>query len=95
MIGEGRNINVTLIFLFERYAGVVKAYLSGLEDLRQRGGDLRPQLANPAGSNGACMRVDFVDEVDVEIGDVAIDRHQVSTTASSTHSCRHLPRGSS
>ena len=32
MIGEGRNINVTLIFSLERYAAVMEAYLSGLED---------------------------------------------------------------
>jgi transaldolase len=40
MIGEGEIINVTLIFSVERYADVVEAYLTGLEDLRQRGGDL-------------------------------------------------------
>jgi transaldolase len=32
MIGEGRSINVTLIFSLERYADVMEAYLSGLED---------------------------------------------------------------
>ena len=32
MIGEGRNINVTLIFSLERYAAVMEAYLAGLED---------------------------------------------------------------
>jgi transaldolase len=32
MIGEGRSINVTLIFSLERYAAVMEAYLSGLED---------------------------------------------------------------
>ena len=32
MIGEGRSINVTLIFSLERYAEVIEAYLSGLED---------------------------------------------------------------
>jgi transaldolase len=31
MIGEGRSINVTLIFSLERYAEVIEAYLSGLE----------------------------------------------------------------
>jgi transaldolase len=33
MIGEGRSINVTLIFSLDRYAQVMEAYLSGLEDL--------------------------------------------------------------
>ena len=32
MIGEGRSINVTLIFSLERYADVMEAYLAGLED---------------------------------------------------------------
>jgi len=31
MIAEGRSINVTLIFSLERYADVIEAYLSGLE----------------------------------------------------------------
>jgi len=39
MIGEGRNINVTLIFSLERYTEVMEAYLSGLEDLVAAGGD--------------------------------------------------------
>jgi transaldolase len=33
MIGEGRNINVTLIFSLERYSDVMEAYIAGLEDL--------------------------------------------------------------
>src|SRR5436189_1489433 len=40
-IAEGANINVTLIFAVERYVKVVEAYLAGLEELRNRGGDLR------------------------------------------------------
>jgi transaldolase len=32
MIGEGRSVNVTLIFSIERYAAVIDAYLGGLED---------------------------------------------------------------
>jgi transaldolase len=32
MIAEGRSINITLIFSIERYADVVEAYLSGLEE---------------------------------------------------------------
>jgi len=39
MIADGRNINVTLIFSLSRYAEVIEAYLSGLEDLVGRGGD--------------------------------------------------------
>jgi transaldolase len=40
MIGEGRSINVTLIFSLARYRQVIEAYLSGLESLAARGGDL-------------------------------------------------------
>ena len=40
MIGEGVNINVTLIFSVQRYAEVVEAFLSGLEDFKKKGGDL-------------------------------------------------------
>ncbi len=41
MLGEGVNINVTLIFSVERYAEVVESFLSGLEDFKKKGGDLR------------------------------------------------------
>jgi transaldolase / glucose-6-phosphate isomerase len=40
MIGEGVNINVTLIFSVERYAEVAEAFLAGLEDFKGKGGDL-------------------------------------------------------
>jgi len=40
-IAEGANINVTLIFAVERYVKVVEAYLAGLEQLRESGGDPR------------------------------------------------------
>ena len=39
MLGEGVNINVTLIFSTERYDEVVDAFMSGLEDLKSSGGD--------------------------------------------------------
>lgn len=40
LIGRGLNINVTLLFSVDVYAQVVAAYLSGLEDLADAGGDL-------------------------------------------------------
>jgi transaldolase len=40
MVGEGANINVTLIFAVERYVKVVEAFLAGLEQHRAEGGDL-------------------------------------------------------
>jgi len=39
MLGRGVNINVTLIFSVDRYAEVVEAFMSGLEDLKRAGGD--------------------------------------------------------
>ncbi len=39
LIGQGININVTLIFSLEMYARVRDAYVSGLEDLANAGGD--------------------------------------------------------
>jgi len=40
MIGEGRNINVTLIFSLDRYNAIIEAYISGLETFASAGGDL-------------------------------------------------------
>jgi transaldolase len=58
MIAEGRNINVTLIFSLARYAEVIEAYLSGLEALAERGGDL-------AGVHSVASF--FVSRVDTEV----------------------------
>jgi transaldolase len=38
-IADGVNVNVTLIFALARYRQVVEAYLAGLEQLVERGGD--------------------------------------------------------
>ncbi len=40
LIAEGVSVNVTLIFSLERYAEVIDAYMSGLEDFHRFGGDL-------------------------------------------------------
>ena len=39
LIGEGINVNVTLIFSLDAYARVRDAYIGGLEDLESAGGD--------------------------------------------------------
>jgi transaldolase / glucose-6-phosphate isomerase len=39
LIGEGININVTLLFSQAVYADVAEAYIAGLEDLARKGGD--------------------------------------------------------
>jgi transaldolase / glucose-6-phosphate isomerase len=41
LIGEGININVTLLFAQEVYEKVAEAYLAGIEDLAERGGNLK------------------------------------------------------
>ncbi|UCF99104.1 MAG: transaldolase [Spirochaetaceae bacterium] len=40
LIADGINVNATLIFSLDHYAGVAKAYISGLEKLAESGGDL-------------------------------------------------------
>src|SRR6202044_3240342 len=40
LIGEGININVTLLFAQDVYERVAEAYISGLESLAKRGGDV-------------------------------------------------------
>ena len=41
LIGEGININVTLLFAQDVYEKVAEAYIAGLEDLAGRGGNLK------------------------------------------------------
>jgi len=41
LVGEGININVTLLFAQEVYEKVAEAHVSGLEDLAKRGGNLK------------------------------------------------------
>ena len=40
LIGEGVNVNVTLIFALDAYRRVMDAYVAGLQALAQRGGEL-------------------------------------------------------
>ena len=58
MIGEGRSINITLIFSLTRYEEVIEAYLSGLETLVGQGGD-------PAAVHSVASF--FVSRVDTEV----------------------------
>jgi transaldolase/glucose-6-phosphate isomerase len=41
LIGEGININITLLFAQEVYENVAEAYIAGLEDLAAQGGNLK------------------------------------------------------
>ncbi|MCC6613435.1 MAG: transaldolase [Anaerolineae bacterium] len=56
LIGDGININITLMFSLSHYNAVAQAYLRGLERLREHGGDL-PTVASVASF--------FVSRVDV------------------------------
>src|SRR5712672_975807 len=47
LVGEGLNINITLLFAQEVYEKVAEAYIAGLEDLGKSGGNLK-QIANVA-----------------------------------------------
>ena len=58
MLGEGVNINVTLIFSTERYDEVVEAFMSGVEDLKSAGGDV---------SKIASVASFFVSRVDTKV----------------------------
>jgi transaldolase len=58
MIGEGRNINVTLIFSLDRYEQVMEAYIAGLEQYAKPGADL---------SRVASVASFFISRVDTEI----------------------------
>jgi transaldolase len=58
MIGEGRNINVTLIFSLDGYEKVMEAYIAGLEQYAKPGADL---------SRVASVASFFISRVDTEI----------------------------
>jgi len=59
MIGEGRSINVTLIFSLDRYAEVMEAYIGGLEDAVAAGKDDLSSVRSVASF--------FVSRVDTEV----------------------------
>ncbi len=65
LIGEGRNINVTLIFSLHQYEAVTEAYLAGLEQYAGQGGNLG-QVASVASF--------FVSRVDTKIDKALADR---------------------
>jgi len=64
-ISKGHNINVTLIFSVDRYAEVVEAFMSGLEKLHSRGGDV---------SNVASVASFFVSRVDTKVDKMLADK---------------------
>ena len=65
LIGQGININVTLIFSLDAYRKVREAYIAGLEDLAQKGGDL---------SRVASVASFFVSRVDASVDGLLEER---------------------
>ena len=55
LIGEGINVNVTLLFAQDVYEQVAEAYMSGLETLAARGGDLDEWPAWPVSSSAGSI----------------------------------------
>jgi transaldolase / glucose-6-phosphate isomerase len=73
LIGEGININVTLLFAQEVYEKVAEAYIAGLEDLAARGGNLK-KLASVASF--------FISRIDSLIDSLLNDKLKATTDAS-------------
>ena len=59
LIGEGRNVNVTLIFDLERYDDVMEAYVAGLEDAVANGANSLSHISSVASF--------FISRVDTEV----------------------------
>ena len=70
LIGEGINVNITLLFSQKVYAEVADAYISGLEDLVAKGGDPH-KVASVASF--------FVSRIDTLV-DEALDARIAATT---------------
>jgi len=73
LIGEGININVTLLFAQEVYEKVAEAYIAGLEDLKTDGGNL---------SKMAGVASFFISRIDTLIDFMLNDRLKTASDAS-------------
>ena len=73
LIGEGININVTLLFAQEVYEKVAAAYIAGLEDLASRGGNLN-KMAGVASF--------FISRIDTLIDSLLNERLKATSDAS-------------
>jgi transaldolase/glucose-6-phosphate isomerase len=73
LIGEGININVTLLFAQEVYEKVADAYIAGLEDLAARGGNLK-KMASVASF--------FISRIDTLIDSLLNDKLKATTDLS-------------
>ncbi len=73
LIGEGLNINITLLFSQEVYEKVAEAYIAGLEDLAARGGNLK-KMASVASF--------FISRIDTLVDSMLNDRIKNTSDAS-------------
>jgi transaldolase/glucose-6-phosphate isomerase len=73
LIGEGININITLLFAQDVYEKVAEAYVAGLEDLAERGGNLK-KMASVASF--------FISRIDTLIDSMIADKLKATTDAS-------------
>jgi transaldolase/glucose-6-phosphate isomerase len=80
-ISKGHNINITLIFSVDRYAEVVEAYMSGLEKLHKRGGDL---------SKVASVASFFVSRVDTKVDKQLAEKVNASNDPAQKRSLERL-----
>ena len=80
-IAKGHNINITLIFAVDRYDEVVEAYLSGLEKLHQKGGDL---------SKVASVASFFVSRVDTKVDKLLGEKIQTVSDPAQTRDLERL-----
>ncbi len=75
LLGEGININITLLFAQEMYEKVAEAYIAGVEDLARKGGNLN-KIASVASF--------FISRIDTLIDSKLNDRLKASTDALKT-----------
>jgi transaldolase / glucose-6-phosphate isomerase len=73
LIGEGLNINITLLFAQDVYEKVAEAYVSGLEELAAHGGNLK-KMASVASF--------FISRIDTLIDSQLNDKLKATTDAS-------------
>ena len=83
LTGEGLNVNVTLLFSVETYRRVARAYVSGLEALGKRGGDL---------SRAASVASFFVSRIDTAV-DEELQKRVASSSSASERALRRSLQG--
>lgn len=81
LIGKGINVNVTLLFAQEMYERVAEAYLTGLEQLLARGGDV---------GHVASVASFFVSRIDTAVDDALAARLKTATTEDDRALLKHL-----